>query len=377
MTSLTNSKLQFRVHPEIYTIDSLKEVIEFLNLNEKDLIVTGSFVKKSFAENEIDVNCSLLNTDDYGIGEPKDVWVNEILKYVDFHDFDRIIAIGGGATIDISKYCVVADNKDIVGLFDNKLTLKKKRKLVAIPTTCGTGSEVTSVAVVERSDLNSKLGLQIDALFPDEAILCQELLKTLPFNVFVSTSIDALSHAVESYLSPKCTMYSGALGEKAIDIILKNLRESSVTKQLPDLKQALIAANMAGIAFSIGGCATMHACSFPIGANYHLPHGLAVYATFRACIEYYEKKGVDTTKLKTVVAQALGVDTSDALEEMYRVLESVAEVPNFKKLSITDEICKIMAQSVYENQQRLLVNSPITLSDGDIYEIFKSCLERS
>ena len=172
-------------------------------------------------------------------------------------------------------------------------------------------------------------------------------------------------------------MFSGALGEKAIDIILKNLRESSVTKQLPDLKQALIAANMAGIAFSIGGCATMHACSFPIGANYHLPHGLAVYATFRACIEYYEKKGVDITKLKTVVAQALGVDTSDALEEMYRVLESVAEVPKFKKLSITDEICKIMAQSVYENQQRLLVNSPITLSDGDIYEIFKSCLERS
>ena len=376
MTSLTNTKLQFRVHPEIYTIDNLKDVIDFLELNCKDLIVTGTFVKKTIDANNIKLNCSVLNTDDYGTGEPKDTWVNEILKFVDSNEFDRIIAIGGGATIDISKYCVVADHKNIVELFDNKLTLKKKRKLIAIPTTCGTGSEVTSVAVVERSDLNSKLGLQIDALFPDEAILCQELLKTLPFSVFVSTSIDALSHAVESYLSPKCTMYSGALGEKAIEIILRNLKKCSVTKQLPDLKQALIAANMAGIAFSIGGCATMHACSFPIGANYHLPHGIAVYATFKACLRYYENNGIDLSKLKSIVAKSLNVGESDALEEMYKVLESVAEVPNFEKMGITEEICKTMAQSVYDNQQRLLVNSPIILSAENINEIFKSCLER-
>lgn len=375
MTSLVNtntSKLQFRVNPVIYTVDTLKEVFEFLNLDNADLIVTNSFIKQCIELEIVDV----LNVDDYGRGEPKDTWVNQILINANKKNYKRIIAIGGGAVIDISKYISVSvKGDDIKSLFDKKDQLKKQKELVAIPSTCGTGSEVTSVAVVERSDLNSKLGLQTDALYPNKAILCEELLKTMPFNLFASTSIDALSHAIESYLSPKKTMYSAIFSEKAIQIILNNLKECSRTHELPKLKQALIAANMAGIAFSIGGCATMHANSFPLGANYHLPHGLAVYATLEACLNFYENHGVNLNDLKEIIANAIGVDKKVALEEMYKFLDETIPVPNFVELGINEEKCYEYAISVFENQQRLLVNSPITLNVKNIEEIFISCIK--
>lgn len=375
MTSLTNtnsSKLQFRVNPVIYTVDTLDEVFEFLNVNNEDLVVTNGFIKQSINLKETDV----INVDDYGNGEPKDTWVNKILEDANKKEYKRIVAIGGGAVIDISKYISVSiKGDDVKALFDKKEQLVKQKELVAIPSTCGTGSEVTSVAVVERSDLNSKLGLQTDALYPNKAILCEELLKTMPFNLFASTSIDALSHAIESYLSPKKTMYSAILSEKAIKIILNNLKECSKSHELPNLKQALIAANMAGIAFSIGGCATMHANSFPLGANYHLPHGLAVYATLEACLKFYANHGIDLSELKETIASAINVDKENALEEMYKILDETIKAPDFNELGVTKEKCHEYADSVYKNQQRLLVNSPITLSTDDIEEIFISCIK--
>lgn len=371
MTSFLDLKREFRLHTEIYSANSFKEALDGLKISRTDIIITNKFIieKADFKD------ALVIDLDNYGRGEPKDTWVNEILKVTNAYEADRVIAIGGGATIDIAKFCTFADKRDVDGLFENKNDLKKKRELIIMPTTCGTGSEVTSVAVIERSRLASKQGLQLDEMFPDIAILVDDLLSTLPLRNFYVTSIDALSHAIESLLSPKANRYTDVFAKEAIHIIVKALMEANTSKRLPkDMGASLIGANMAGIAFSIAGCATMHALSFPIGAKFHLVHGEAVYSVMAMTLRYYEEKGIDISKLTDTLKDVFEVDKASALKELLEVLETAIKRPDLKAMGMTQDDAKWMGESVYENQQRLLVNSPVVLNSKDLTEIYKNCL---
>ena len=210
MHSLNDVSLRkdFRLKGEIYEADSLKACFEILDLNKNDLIITNSFLKNQIERTQMLKDADILYVDHYGTGEPSELWVDRILKESNSKEYQRIIAIGGGATIDIGKLCVFGDGRSVQQLFDEKESIKKKRQLIAVPTTCGTGSEVTSVAVVEFGELHSKLGLQMDDLFPDQAVLIGALLDTLPYHTYAMTSIDALAHAIESILSPKANAYT-------------------------------------------------------------------------------------------------------------------------------------------------------------------------
>ncbi len=363
---------QFRLHTEICEEDSLQACFQHLSLNEDDLILANAFVLSSVKAAAGNAAC--IDIDAYGSGEPHETWVDHILARANQKDYRRVIAIGGGAVIDIGKLCVFGDGRNAQQLFAQKERLKKRRTLIAIPTTCGTGSEVTSVAVVEFGELHSKLGLQIDALFPDQAILIGELLATLPPKVFLTTSIDALAHAMESLLSPKANAYTDMFAKTAIAGILENLKEYHRCHRLPsNLRQSLICANMAGIAFSIAGCATMHALSFPLGAGYHLVHGEAVYAVMRSTLTQYRRMRVPLTKLETALASSFAGE-SDVIGALLTLLETLLPAPSFSKMGIDEETCVQMAQSVYENQQRLLVNSPIPLTAADLADIYRACM---
>ena len=375
MISLPNYNLNrlFRLKGEIYTEPDLVTCLNKLELNEFDLILTNTFLNDSIKKAKFIEKSKIINVDQFGTGEPREDWVNEILKISNAFPYRRVIAIGGGATIDISKLCVFGDGRSAEQLFNDKQILEKRRELIALPTTCGTGSEVTSVAVVEFLSLNSKLGLQIDELFPDKAVLIGELLSTLSYKTFALTSIDALAHAVESLLSPKANAYTDMYARSAIEGIVEKLKEVREKQILPkSMEQSLIFANMAGVAFSIAGCATMHALSFPLGSNYHLAHGEAVYAVFASTLEYYRKKNISISKLEKVLSPLF---EEDGVKGLLDLLSDIYKCPDFKALGINDEICEKMATSVYQNQQRLLVNSPKQLNSDDLSNIYKNCIK--
>ena len=364
----------FRLKGTIYTEKSLFDCLNKLDISEFDLIITNTFLLKQLNNTNKVSKATIINTDIYGIGEPKEDWVNEIIKIANSMEFKRVIAIGGGATIDIAKLCVFNDGRSVKELFEDKLIIKKQRELIALPTTCGTGSEVTNVSVVEFNSIKSKLGLQIDELFPDKAILVGELLNSLPYKTFILTSIDALSHAIESLLSPKGNPYTDMYARSAIEGIVENLLEIKEKGNVPsDLEKSLICANMAGIAFSIAGCATMHAMSFPLGANYHLAHGEAVYAVFAKTLEYYRFKNISIDKLERVLN--ILFNNNDGLSSLINLLNKLYDCPNFKEMGINESICDEMAISVFNNQQRLLVNSPQPLTSDDLSKIYKNCIE--
>ncbi|MEI3311047.1 MAG: iron-containing alcohol dehydrogenase [Evtepia gabavorous] len=156
----------------------------------------------------------------YGLGEPSDEMVEAIYRDMP-KEVTRVIAVGGGGVLDIAKLLVLQHVPPILNLYDGKLPKGKGRDLVLVPTTCGTGSEVTNISILALLSRRTKKGLAHESMFADQAVLIPELLKGLPFSVFATSSIDALIHAIESSLSPKASTTAELLGYQATASILK------------------------------------------------------------------------------------------------------------------------------------------------------------
>ena len=129
--------------------------------------------------------------------------IEKILCDVKKINYKRVIGIGGGSVLDIAKLLVLKEFSSISDLFEKKITPEKDKELILIPTTCGTGSEVTNITIAKITKIHSKFGLAHDSLYANNAVLIPFLLNEMPYEVFASSSLDALVHAVESYLSDR------------------------------------------------------------------------------------------------------------------------------------------------------------------------------
>ena len=207
--------------PTLYGFDTCKEFAEAFRLNRDDLILSNAYIYEPYFGCMENLNCYVIFQEKYGAGEPTDVMVDAILADAAKTSCKRVIAIGGGTVIDIAKVLAVSDGEGVDDLYDKAPDLEKKRELIIIPTTCGTGSEVTNISILNRTRLGTKMGLVGQAMYADAAVLIPQLLEGLPFGVFATSSIDALVHAVESSLSPKATPYTKLFGYKAIEMLIR------------------------------------------------------------------------------------------------------------------------------------------------------------
>ena len=130
-----------------------------------------------------------------------------------------------GTILDVAKLFALKTVSPVVKLFNKELEIVKDKELILVPTTCGTGSEVTNISILELTAINSKFGLAVDELYPDKAILIPELLAGLPMKYFATSSIDALIHSIESFTSPKGNDFTRMFSLNAMDMILKGYRE--------------------------------------------------------------------------------------------------------------------------------------------------------
>lgn len=175
-----------------------------------------------------------------------------------------IVAIGGGSAIDQAK---------AIMFFTEKIN-KNKIEFFAIPTTSGSGSEVTSFSVITDTKQQKKIPLVDDSLVPKKTILDKELLLGMPKVVCAYSGIDAISHAIESYVATNATNYSDALSVGALSLLFDNLESSYKTADIEARANVHIGSNMAGIAFNNAGLGANHAIAHQLGGIYHLPHGL-------------------------------------------------------------------------------------------------------
>ncbi|MBN2898494.1 MAG: iron-containing alcohol dehydrogenase [Clostridia bacterium] len=340
------------------------------------LIVTSTGIKGSylsFLKSETPMICH----DQFGKGEPTDTKITQMIAEKNKYDHDKIIAIGGGTVMDCAKLMVIEGLVDAEDAFTGKHPLVKALPLICIPTTCGTGSEVTAVTVAELTQLNTKKGLSHPALQPDEAILIPELLKDLPIKPFMHAAIDALIHASESYLSPKASNLTRILSLEAIRKILKGFQQMAfhgVEKRMDFLDEFLIASCYAGIAFGNAGVGAVHALSYPLGGTYHVPHGEANFQFFTAVFNcYYEKApSGNMNELVKVIAQVLDCPKNHVFNRIDHLLVTLTAKPPLKSYGMTESDIEAFTQSVMNEQQRLLANNYVALSEEEIKAIYSA-----
>lgn len=200
-----------------------------------------------------------------------------------------IIALGGGSPLDVSKAV------GVLSTFGGEITdyegLNKVPGLIvpiiAIPTTAGTGSEVTASSVITDEKRNYKFSIVSYETIPKYALLDPELIMTAPQSIAAACGIDALIHAIEAYLSKQSSPFSDAMAEKAMELIGKNLR--NFVKNRGDKEAAcgmMIGSNFAGISFAWARLGNVHAMSHPVSAFYHVPHGIANSVLLPTVMEY-------------------------------------------------------------------------------------------
>ena len=202
---------------------------------------------------------------------------------------DFIIALGGGSPMDVAKAV------GVVARYGGNITEYEGGDrvpgdiipLIAIPTTAGTGSEVTAFSVITDHSRNYKLTVFSYKLIPAYAILDPELLTTAPVSVAAACGIDAMVHALEAYISKDASPFSDAMAEKALELIGKNIRRYVADRTDIEAAEAMITGSLfAGIAFSWARLGDVHAMSHPVSAYFDVPHGVANAILLPTIVEY-------------------------------------------------------------------------------------------
>ncbi len=366
---------QFRVMPTIYLAETCKEFCEEFHIGEGDLILTNPSYFEGYFDSYRN-GAAVIYLKKYGKGEPTDLMVEAIYQDIKDIPYQRVIAIGGGSIIDISKLLVQETVSPVIDLYDKIIPMKKTKELVIIPTTCGTGSEVTSVAVIELTAKNTKLGLQTDDEFADYAVLIPELLKGLPFKFFATSSIDALIHAIESFVSPKATPFSEMYSETAMRLILSGylrIAEKGEEARMPLMKDFLLASTYAGIAFGNAGCAAVHAMSMPFSGAYHVPHGEANYVIFTGVFKAYNLLQPEgkIQKLNVILAEVLSCDTDLVYTKLEELLNKILQKKSLQEYGVKEEELPVFTDIVMTKQGRLTANNYTKLNADEVLRIYQ------
>ena len=371
--------LALKLVPDIHYFDTFKEFAEEFKLGKGDILVTNEWMYKPYVEG-LGLDMPVVYQEKFGAGEPTDEMMDAMKAEMDQYEYDRIIAFGGGTIVDCCKVLACEIPDKVADLYTDKYPCKKIKKLIAVPTTCGTGSEVTNVAVASLPKLGLKKGIATPDTFADEAVLIPESLQGLPDKVFATSSVDALIHAVESFLSPKASPLTEILSKKAIEMIMggykKIVERGGNTKEnrADLLKDFILAANYAGIAFGNAGCGAVHALSYAHGGAFHIPHGEANFICFTEVFKMYMRKQPvgKIQEANKLFCDVLGCDEAVVYEELDAFLGKILEKKPLKEYGMTEDQVAAFAKSTIDNQQRLLGNNYVPLTEEEIAEIFQN-----
>lgn len=272
-----------------------------------------------------------------------------------------IIALGGGSSMDVAKATgVLAIYGGRIGDYEGLYKVPGPIvPIIAIPTTAGTGSEVTASAVITDEEKNFKMSVISYEILPKYAVLDPELIMTAPASIAASCGIDALIHAIEAYVSNFASPFSDAMAEKAMELIGANLRRFVANRKDEDAACAMmVGSTFAGMAFAWAKLGNVHAMSHPVSAYFHVAHGVANAVILPAVIEYnaladhgrYEKIYNYIREKKDPVTDF----KSEMLAEEIRKLNRDIGIPSsLSEVGVTEDKIEAMAKdaAVHPNVQ--------------------------
>jgi alcohol dehydrogenase class IV len=293
-----------------------------------------------------------------------------------------LIGVGGGSPMDITKVTsVMLTNKPpVLQYVGIGLIPKPGLPTILIPTTAGTGSEVTPIAILSDEGDKLKKGIVSPYLYPVLGILDPELTLGLPPQVTAATGMDALIHAIEAYTSINATVITDMYCEKAIELLYGNIRTAFAKGDNLAARTAMMeGALLAGIAFANAGVTAVHAFAYPIGAEFHIPHGVANTLMLPHVIRYNVLGNLDKF---AKLSRPFGIPVSglDKLQVVDRVVDAIDRLANdlkvprhLKDFGVKEKDIDMLAEGVMK-VTRLLANNPRTLNLKDAKEIYRAAL---
>ena len=298
---------------------------------------------------------------------------------------ELVLSIGGGSALDTAKLVAyLAKSPDrLDDIYGVGLAKGQRLPMILVPTTAGTGSEVTPIAIV-TTPTTEKKGVVSPRLIPDWAVLDPELTLGLPSHVTAATGIDAMVHAIEAYTSKvKKNPMSDQLARQALALLAANVRR--VCKDGRDLEarsQMLLGSMLAGMAFANAPVAAVHALAYPIGAIFHVPHGLSNALVLPHVLEFNLPAAEALyAELAEIVKPGLRAtsqrDRARAfIDEMISIGRDCAVPASLSAVGIGQDDLKKLAEDAMK-QTRLLVNNPRQLTFDDAYAIYSAAYDDS
>ncbi len=296
---------------------------------------------------------------------------------------DVIIGVGGGSSLDVAKgiSILTANGGGILDYVGIDTVPKKGAPMILLPTTAGTGSEVTRVLVMTDEAQNKKSVVFTPFALPDIAIVDPLLTVSMPPVVTADTGIDALVHAVETYVSMNATVFSDLWAEEAIRLIGRYLPLACAKGSNIQARYHLsLAATLAGLAFTSGGLGAVHALAYPLGTEYHMTHG-RTNAMMLPHVMNFNLPG--NPKKYARIAELLGKDTAglSALEAAPLAVEAVMDLEDainvswsLKDYGIDETDLPLLVAGAMQ-QARLFVPNPRDLNEADVRSIYLEAFE--
>ncbi|MFQ9627054.1 MAG: 1-propanol dehydrogenase PduQ [Enterococcus avium] len=288
-----------------------------------------------------------------------------------------VIAVGGGSAIDTAKAML---------FFYKRTTGNKVKRFVAIPTTSGTGSEVTSASVITDTQNKIKYPIFHEAIIPHEAILDASLVMSSPPSVTAFSGLDVLTHALESLASVNRTNYTNALAEKATELVFQFLPTCvNQGMELDARIQMHEASTLAGLAFDAAGLGVCHAIAHQVGANFKVPHGLANSMLLPYVIQA-NSKDKETRKNYARISRKLGICPPSLPDHLAvsNLAQAVQQLANECKAPIKlnsfgiQEEAALSAEDVIANNalnDTTFKTNPIQFSAEEIKEIYRNIIK--
>lgn len=311
--------------------------------------------------------------------EPTVKQVEEIAAAAKNSACEMIIGIGGGSSMDVAKLVSVmlTNETPLYDLVKGAQIKKRGISSIMIPTTAGTGSEVTYNAIVLVPEEELKVGIVSPKMMASYVILDPMMTLKLPKAITAATGMDALAHAIECYISKKANPFSDMYALKAINLISRSLRTAYNDGEDKDARHDMIlGAMLAGICIATSSTTAVHALAYPLGGKYRIPHGLSNAILLPHVMKFTMDAAEEKFK-EIAVAMDLpvaGLSTREAAEKMIKNLYSLNQDLNIQvnlaEKGITENDIGSMAESALK-VTRLLNNNPKALNKDDIQEIYK------
>jgi alcohol dehydrogenase class IV len=296
---------------------------------------------------------------------------------------DIIVACGGGSVMDAAKLAsvLVTDEYGVKELLDDPGRAKKCVPIILIPTTAGTGAEVTPNAIVGVPERELKIGIVNEHMIADYVILDARMIKNLPRKIAASTGVDALAHCIECYTSNKANPFSNLYALEGLDLILNNIEKAcDDTEAMEEKNRMQIAAYYGGLAITASGTTAVHALSYPLGGKYHIAHGvsnailLAPVMRFNEPVcrekfaEIYDRCVHDEKTLTTVEEKSAYI-----ISWLERIVKHLDIPTSLKKFGVQEEDLEGLVEAGMQ-VTRLLVNNMREVTSDDARAIYREVM---